>query len=173
MDLQYPIGIFEIDREISNSVVKTWIQSIENMPKKLKETVTNLTDEQLNTPYRPDGWTIRQVVHHLADSHMNAYIRFKLALTEENPIIKTYKEDKWAELPDSTLPIHLSISLLESLHKRWINILTTLTEEDLKRTFTHPELGLMPLGRNIGLYAWHGNHHIAHITELKKRMIWN
>ena len=172
MDLQYPIGQFQFDGEMTSNVISTWINEIEHLPAFLREAVQDLDDEQLDTAYRPGGWTVRQVVHHVADSHMNAYIRFKLALTEQNPVIKPYEEAKWAELSDYQLPIEPSLLLLETLHKRLTNLLRSLTAADLEKTFTHPESGTVTVGKNIGIYAWHGNHHIAHITSLRGRMGW-
>lgn len=131
-----------------------------------------LTDSQLDTPYRPGGWTIRQVVHHLPDSHMNAYIRFKLALTEDHPTIRPYYEDRWAELPDSKLPIEGSLDLLDSLHARWTKLLYSLDSITLDRTFRHPESGEVKLSENIGIYSWHGQHHIAQIISLRNREAW-
>ncbi len=166
MDERYPIGTFDFDGEITSSVADGWIKEIEDLPQLLRDAVKDLVDSQLDTPYRSGGWTIRQVVHHLADSHMNAYIRFKLALTEENPVIKPYEEGKWAELSDSQLSVDISLALLEALHIRWVNLLRSLVPEDLKRTFFHPESGHVSVGTNIGIYAWHGRHHLSHITSL-------
>lgn len=172
MDLRYPIGTFQFDGEITDSVISGWISEIEVLPELVRNAVQSLNDEQLNTAYRPGGWTVRQVIHHVADSHMNAYIRFKLALTEDNPTIKPYNETEWAELPDYALPVETSLVLLESLHSRWTTVLRSLTPADLNKTFTHPESGVVSLSRNIGIYAWHGNHHLAHITSLSQRMGW-
>ncbi|HYK73849.1 MAG TPA: bacillithiol transferase BstA [Pseudoneobacillus sp.] len=172
MDLRYPVGTFKYDGEPTNNVINAWINEIERAPQALREAVKDLAEEQLDTPYREGGWTVRQVVHHIVDSHINSYCRFKLALTEEQPIIKPYKEDKWAELSDSELPIEVSLILLENLHKRWVHLLRSLSTSDLKRTYMHPESGVIPLGLNIGLYAWHGRHHIAHITSLRERKNW-
>lgn len=172
MDARYPIGQFQFDGEIIQSVCNDWIHEIAILPESLKNAVKDLTDEQLDTPYRKEGWTVRQVVHHLADSHMNAYIRLKLALTEEKPLVKTYDETKWAELSDYQLPIEFSMSLLEGLHHRWVDLLRTLSPTDLEKTFVHPDLGEVSIGKNIGLYAWHGRHHLAHITTLRERMGW-
>jgi uncharacterized damage-inducible protein DinB len=150
-----------------------YINEIGATPYNLRNAVEGLSHQQLETPYRPGGWTLRQVVHHLADSHMNSYMRFKLALTEESPIIKPYHEDKWAELFDARVaPIESSLSLLESLHDRWVLLLRTLTPADFGRTFQHPERGTMTLARTLCLYAWHGRHHVAHITLLRERMGW-
>lgn len=172
MNTQYPIGTFEFDGEMTASVVEGWIREIEVLPSLLRDAVKDLDDEQLNTPYRTGGWTVRQVVHHLADSHMNAFVRCKLALTEENPVIKPYDEGKWAELPDYQLPIDLSLSLLDTLHIRWVEVLRNLTSVDLEKTFIHPDSGQVSVGRNIGIYAWHGRHHLAHITSLRGQQGW-
>lgn len=163
MDMKYPIGTFHFDGEITSSVTEKWINEIEELPSLLRDAVKDLDDEQLDTPYRSGGWTVRQVIHHLADSHMNAYVRFKLALTEEKPVIKPYDETNWAKLSDYTLPVDTSLSLLEALHKRWTNLLRSLTPADLKKTFIHPHSGEVSVGQNIGIYAWHGKHHLAHI----------
>ena len=143
-------------------------------PAELRAAVHGLSPEQLDTPYRLEGWTVRQVVHHLPDSHMNSFIRFKLALTEEEPTIKPYDEDLWARLGDvRNTPVEVSLRLLESLHQRWVVLLRSLGDEDWPRKFRHPELGVMSLERNLALYAWHGRHHVAHITALRERMGWN
>lgn len=172
MNEKYPIGKFQYDGEITDQVTEAWIQEIEDLPKLLRFSVEKLNQEQLDTPYRSGGWTIRQVVHHLADSHMNAYVRFKLALTEEKPTIKPYDEGKWAELPDSKLPIEISLAILDALHQRWVTLLRSLSNADMKRTFIHPESGEVSIGKNIGIYAWHGKHHLAHITSLSSRQGW-
>jgi hypothetical protein len=169
---RYPIGTFQYEGELTNSVTKGWITEIEALPGLLRDAVRDLDDEQLDTPYRLGGWTIRQVVHHLADSHMNAYVRFKLALTEENPVIKPYEESKWAELADYKLPIDISLSLLEVLHIRLTELLRSLSPADLERTFMHPDSGEVTVGINIGIYAWHGRHHLAQITSLSNRKGW-
>lgn len=166
MDPRYPIGKFQFAGEITESVVAGWINEIEALPGLLRKAVEELDDKQLDTPYRPGGWTIRQVVHHLADSHMNAYVRFKLALTEENPTIKPYEEGKWAELADSKLPVEISLSLLESLHHRLVHLLRSLSPADYKKTFIHPDSGVVSAGTNIGIYAWHGRHHLGHILNV-------
>ncbi|KYG31760.1 YfiT family bacillithiol transferase [Alkalihalobacillus trypoxylicola] len=172
MDLKYPVGKFEFNHEITNRVTEDWINEIEALPNLLRGAVKNLDNEQLDTPYRLEGWTVRQVIHHLADSHMNAYVRFKWALTEEKPVIKPYDETEWAELYDYKLPIDISLSLLEALHKRWTHLLLSLTPADMEKTFMHPESGEVSVGKNIGIYAWHGRHHLAHITSLCKRKNW-
>jgi DinB superfamily len=172
MNERYPIGTFHHEGEITSHVIKGWINDIEKLPLQLADAVVDLNDEQLDTPYRFGGWSVRQVVHHLADSHMNAFIRFKLAVTEDTPVIKTYEEGRWAKLADSKLPIDSSLTLLHALHKRWVELLNNLTPPDLKRTFIHPESGEISIEKNIGVYAWHGKHHLAHITSLTKRKSW-
>lgn len=169
---KYPIGKFQLEEDITESMTEGWINEIEELPRLLQEAVKDLDNEQLDTPYRSGGWTVRQVVHHLADSHMNAYIRFKLALTEESPLIKPYEEGKWAELPDNKLPVGISLSLLEALHIRWVKLLRSLSPADLEKTFIHPDLGNVSVGENIGIYAWHSRHHLAHITNLCIRKDW-
>lgn len=172
MDLRYPIGQFKQEGNLTMDIIERWIKEIEAAPSQLKEAVKGLSDDQLDTAYRPGGWTIRQVVHHLADSHLNSYIRFKLALTENNPTIKPYMEEKWAELSDSKLPVDISLSLLEALHSRWSTLLRSMQTTDLEKTFHHPDSGAVKLGLNIGIYAWHGRHHIAHILSLRNRLGW-
>ena len=158
---------------INKASIDKWIQEIELLPQKLSDAVKGLSADQLQTPYRPDGWTVQQVIHHIADSHMNAYIRFKLALTEDKPMIKPYEEKLWAELPDSKLvDINVSLDLIKSLHKRWTTLLRHLSEEELNKEFLHPNSGMKNLKETICHYAWHGNHHLAHITSLKQRMNW-
>lgn len=172
MEERYPIGFFEWDGDPDKVKLESWIKEIEDAPMQLRKAVAGLNDQQLDTAYRSGGWTVRQVVHHFPDSHLNSYIRFKLALTEKNPAIKPYQEDRWAELTDSRLPIEVSLQLLDALHERWVALLRTLDEKDLARTFYHPDSGEMNLARSIGLYAWHGKHHLAHITELRRRRNW-
>ena len=172
--LRYPIGKLVRPEHISAEDLKKWIEEIGSIPAKLRAAVSRLTDEQLDTPYRPDGWTVRQVVHHMADSHMNSFIRFKLALTEDNPTIKPYEEAAWAELPDAkTAPIESSLEILDGLHKRWVLLLSNMSEEDLKRTFFHPGYKTTnSLAMSVNLYRWHGFHHLAHITGLIERSGW-
>ncbi|WP_237690813.1 YfiT family bacillithiol transferase [Paenibacillus caui] len=172
MDIRYPIGKFEFEGEIPAAQREKWIAEISEFPGKLKEAVQGLSEEQLDLPYREGGWTVRKVVHHLADSHINSYTRFKLALTEEKPAIKPYFEDRWANLSDAlTGDIQISIKLLEALHTRWVILLNSLNEVDFKKQFYHPESGQsISLDYNLGFYAWHGNHHIAHITALRERL---
>lgn len=171
---RYPIGQFEKPAVIDHTVLSGWIQVITQYPDRLKAEVQKLTEEQLDTPYRTGGWTIRQVVNHTADSHMNAFIRIKLALTENLPVIKPYEEALWAELPDSkNYPIHASLSILEGLHNRWQVLLTALTDAQLKRCFVHPEHGKqISIEEAIGMYSWHCKHHLAHITSLKTLKGW-
>jgi hypothetical protein len=172
-DLSYPIGKFHFEGSLTDEQKRTMIGEIAETPAKLHAAVKGLSEAQLDTPYRPGGWTVRQVTHHVPDSHMNAYIRFKWALTETQPAIKAYEQQLWAELPDTKeTPIEVSLALLDSLHDRWVRLLRSITPEEWKRTFVHPELGVVILERNLGLYAWHGKHHVAHVTELRKRMGW-
>ncbi|MGG0655280.1 YfiT family bacillithiol transferase [Rummeliibacillus pycnus] len=167
-DERYPIGQFECDDVISKEQVAEWVEEIRVLPEQLTEVVKDLSDEELNRSYRENGWTVRQLVHHIADSHMNSYIRIKLALTEETPTIKPYEETEWAELPDSSLPISVSLQLIESLYVRWIYLLQSLTEEQLKRAFLHPVSGITTVEKSIGIYAWHGKHHLVHIQNALK-----
>ncbi|HXG63902.1 MAG TPA: bacillithiol transferase BstA [Blastocatellia bacterium] len=172
-DLRYPIGNFQVDNDITDEKRQVWIQQIAETPARLREAVAGLSPEQLETPYRPGGWTVRQVVHHVADSHLNSYIRFKLALTEREPTIKPYDEAQWAELIDGrAAPLEVSLALLDSLHTRWVMLLRSLSPEDFQRKFYHPERGPMNLNINLSLYAWHGRHHTAHITSLRERRGW-
>jgi uncharacterized damage-inducible protein DinB len=171
--LRYPIGRFKFNSEAGISEIKKWIADIRKHPANLKKAVRGLNEKKLDTPYREGGWTIRQVVHHLADSHINAYCRVKLTLTENTPTVKPYDEATWAGLADSKLPVKVSLSLLESLHERWAVLLKRLSPEDLERKYFHPESKReVPLKELIALYSWHGKHHTAHITLLRKRMKW-
>jgi len=172
-DLKYPIGKFNYDGPLTEENRQRLLGDIAQAPANLRSAVKGLSEAQLDTPYRPDGWTVRQVVHHVPDSHMNAFIRFKLALTEDEPTIKPYAEDRWAELADTkATPIEVSLTLLDSLHNRWVRLLRSLSPEDWKRTFRHPELGVMTLDKTLAMYAWHGRHHAAHITSLRERNGW-
>jgi len=171
-DPRYPIGKFSYTGPLSAEQKKQCLDDIEQTPARLRAAVRGLSDAQLDTPYRDGGWTVRQVVHHVPDSHMNSYVRFKLALTENSPTIKPYFEDRWAELPDSKAPIENSLVLLESLHHRWTPLLRSLSDADWSRTFTHPELGPMTLEKTLALYSWHGRHHVAHVTKLREKMGW-
>jgi hypothetical protein len=172
-DLRYPIGRWKPEDNVSDELRNAWILDIASCPKHLRQAVAGLNVEQLDTPYRPEGWTVRQVTHHVPDSHLNAYVRFKLALTEEKPTIKPYDEARWAELPDSRTPIEVSLDLLDSLHERWLRLLGSMTADQYRRSFIHPEHGReMRLDNVLGLYSWHSRHHVAHITSLRKRMGW-
>ena len=173
MDLRYPIGNFLFPQSTTLEQHQSWIADVAVLPATLRVAVAGLTPEQLETPYRPGGWTVRQVVHHVPDSHLNSYLRFKLALTEEEPTIKPYDEARWAELADSRItPVDVSITLLEALHDRWVRLMRSLSETDLARTLRHPEIGVVRLDQILALYAWHGKHHVAHITSLRERMGW-
>jgi DinB superfamily len=172
-DLQYPIGKFQYQGPPDETQKQKFLDEVSHAPANLRAAVTGLSERQLDTPYRPAGWTIRQVAHHLPDSHMNAFIRFKLALTEDQPTIKPYMEDRWAILGDvPATPIEVSLMLLESLHIRWMKLMGSLSAADWKRTFLHPELGPMTLEKTLALYAWHGKHHVAHVTSLRERNGW-
>ena len=171
-DLRYPVGKFAFPASVSPADLSEFLDRIAEAPSRLRAAVFGLSDARLDTPYRPGGWTVRQVVHHVPDSHMNSYMRFRLALTEDSPTIKPYDEALWAELADARLPVEPSLTLLESLHARWVPLLRSLSAADWKRTFRHPELGLVSLENNAALYAWHGRHHVAHITSLRARMNW-
>ncbi len=171
--LKFPIGQYHKKISPSREDLTAFISDIHLFPQRLREAVETLSQEQLDTAYRPDGWTIRQVIHHCADSHMNSFIRFKLALTEDTPTIKPYWEDRWAELIDSKMAIEFSLHILDGLHTRWTALLDALTAAELKRTFIHPEHNdPFKIDEYIGMYAWHCNHHLAHIKELKKRKGW-
>lgn len=172
--LKYPIGKFEFPTEYSSEYLLDKILEIESFPERLKKETLHLTDEQLDTPYRPNGWTVRQVIHHCAESHMNCFIRIKWALTENNPVIKPYDETLWSELPDNLkMPIQPTLTLLEGLHFRLVYIMRNLTDADLEKSFVHPENNSeYRIKQLIGTYAWHGNHHLAHITTLKKYKNW-
>jgi hypothetical protein len=172
-DPRYPIGKFTYEGPLTDDKKQKFLDDICHAPANLRAAVSGLNEQQLDTPYRPGGWTVRQVVHHVPDSHMNSYMRFKLALTEDEPTIKPYAEDRWAVLADTqSTPIEVSLMLLESLHTRWMRLLGSLAAADWKRTFRHPELGLVTLERNLALYAWHGRHHVAHITSLREQKGW-
>jgi uncharacterized damage-inducible protein DinB len=173
LDLRYPIGLFQPRYELAPAERAAAIEQIAQAPDRLKAAISGLSAEQLNTPYREGGWTVRQVVHHLADSHMNAYVRFKLALTEREPTVKTYDEALWAELPDSRLTgVEGSLALLDALHRRWVILLKAMRPEDFARRINHPELGVISLDWLLGEMAWHGVHHVAHITSLRERLGW-
>lgn len=174
-DLRYPVGPFRFDGAVTAARREQWIGEIAAAPAQLRAAVAGLSSAQLDTPYREHGWTVRQVVHHLPDSHLNAYTRIKLALTEDVPTIKPYEEALWAELPDATGgPIEPSLALLQSLHERWLLLLRQLRPADFERRFRHPEHGrIFGLDEAVAMYAWHGRHHVAHITSLRRRMEWS
>jgi DinB family protein len=174
-DLRYPVGRFNWEGpEPSSAERGKMIAELEAAPARMRAAVAGLTKKQLDTPYRPEGWTVRQLTHHVPESHMNAYIRFKLALTEDVPTIKPYMEDRWAKLADvPTTPIENSLELLTSLHQRWVRLLQSMSDADFARTYFHPEKGAaLTLGKTLALYAWHGKHHAAHVTALRERMGW-
>ena len=173
--LKFPIGKFDKPSKITEDILKIWVSDISTFPKRLSSEVLNLNDTQLDTQYRPDGWTLRQVVHHCADSHMNSFTRLKLTLTEDQPTIKPYFEERWAELHDAKgMPIEPSLKMIEGIHERWTVLLKHLSDEQYARIFIHPEHGkTFRVDENIGVYAWHCNHHLAHITETIKRNNWN
>lgn len=171
-DLRYPIGKPERPDKLTEAQRREFIQAIAEAPAKLRAAVAGLSQQQLDTQYRPGGWTVRQVVHHLADSHMNSFTRFKLALTENEPTIKPYDEALWAELPDSKGPIDSSLTLLDSLHQRWVSLLNAIPPADWAKKFNHPESGPQTLDKALAVYGWHGRHHVAHITALRERNGW-
>jgi uncharacterized damage-inducible protein DinB len=172
-DLSYPIGRFERPTEFTDSSRAAAVLAIAAAPSDLRSAVRGLTAAQLDTPYRPGGWTVRQLVHHVADSHLNAYVRTRLALTEANPTIKPYEEQLWAELPDAkTMPVEVSLTLLDALHDRWIALLRTFGEAEFTRTLVHPQNGPMTMDGMLALYAWHGKHHVAHVMALRSRSGW-
>ena len=173
MELRYPVGKFHYEGEMTEEARRRAIEEIAATPAKLRVAVKGLTPQQLDTPYRPEGWTVRQVVHHLPDSHLNAYVRFKLALTEDAPTIKPYEQERWAKLEDTQkTPVEVSLALLDSLHQRWVVLLKSLGPVDFARTFRHPEQGIVTLDKQLALYAWHGRHHVAHVAALRERMGW-
>lgn len=173
MDLSYPIGPCEYPEVVSSAARKQHIEELAAAPTHLREAARGLNDAQLDTPYRPGGWTVRQVVHHFADSHTNAYIRFRLALTEDEPTIRPYDQEKWAKLVDATtLPVEVSLQMIGSLHRRWVALLSSLSEADFARRLRHPELGVLRLDTYLASYAWHCRHHAAHITSLRVRLNW-
>jgi hypothetical protein len=172
-DFRYPVGRFRFPDAVSAEDLAAFMTQIADAPARMRAAVAGLDDGQLDTRYRPGGWTVRQVVHHVPDSHMNSYVRFRLALTEDDPVIKPYEEALWAELADArAMPIEPSLVLLESLHARWLPLLRSMSEAEWKRSFRHPELGPVRLEQNAALYAWHSRHHVGHITALRERMGW-
>lgn len=173
MDPSYPIGKFQPQESYTADDIKAFIARIEALPSKLEAAVKGMSDQQLDTPYRDGGWTVRQVVHHVPDSHMNAYIRTKWALSESSPVIKAYDEKFWATTPETKLAPEISLNVLKSLHTKWVLLLKGLSPADIKKDFIHPDTKKnVPLDRLIHTYAWHGDHHLAHITTLKDRMGW-
>ncbi|OEK05518.1 YfiT family bacillithiol transferase [Roseivirga misakiensis] len=173
-NLSYPIGPFVAPKNIDQAQIDSWIQEIAELPAKFSATITGLSNDQLDTPYRPGGWTVRQVIHHLPDSHIGSYCRFHWALTEDNPTIKAYDEKAWANLSyQKEVPIESSLGMLDHIHARWVVLMKKLTDTDLEKTYVHPEDGKVYILREVvGMYAWHGNHHLAHVVNLKKRMDW-
>jgi hypothetical protein len=172
-DPRYPVGKFEPPATLSDTERRQRIIDLEQLPAKMRAAVKGMSEAQLDTPYRDGGWTVRQVVHHVPDSHLNAYVRWKLTLTEDTPTIKPYAEAEWAKLADSALPVELSLNLLEGVHGRWVAVIKAMKAEQWSREFFHPELNKkMNLDQLLALYAWHSRHHLAHITELKKRKGW-
>jgi hypothetical protein len=170
--MKYPVGKFNPPASYTDDDIRHWINEIKMLPGQMRQAIISLNDKQLDTPYRTGGWTLRQVVHHVADSHMNSIIRFKLALTEDNPTIKPYEEAYWALQPDYRLPVESSLRILEGIHIRWVGLLESFTENEWNKTFTNPESGqTLSLKRALGMYAWHGRHHLAHITETVKKFV--
>jgi hypothetical protein len=172
MDLRFPVGTFQFTGPNTPEQRQNLINVIAEAPAKLKQATDGFSAEQLDTPYRPDGWNVRQVVHHIADSHVNAFSRFKMALTEDNPTIKPYDEAAWANLEDSRGPIEDSLAIVGALHSRWVLLLQSMKADQFDRAYNHPEMGLVSIDKGVSLYAWHSRHHVAHITELKARMGW-
>jgi uncharacterized damage-inducible protein DinB len=170
VDPRYPTGKLTFDRDVTPEKRRPWIEAIRTTPAKLRAAATGLTDTQLDTPYREGGWTVRQVIHHVPESHANAFVRFKLALTEDSPTIKPYSEDAWAKLPDvARASIESSLKLVEALHERWVTLLDVMTDADFRRPLTHPERGQITLDTLLQIYAWHGPHHIAHVELVRRR----
>ena len=172
-DLRFPIGRFSPPAASPAEVRAAHLETLGMLADRLRAAVSGLSDPQLDTPYRPEGWTVRQVVHHVADSHTNCYIRFKLALTEDWPTVKPYSEVAWANLPDSRrLPVDVSLAMIEALHGRWVRLLEAMSEEDFDKGYVHPEQGRQNLAKVLALYEWHSRHHTAHITSLRARQGW-
>jgi len=174
-DLRYPVGKFTFDGDHGEKRRREWIDQVREAPARLRAAVDGLSASQLDTPYREGGWTLRQVAHHVPDSHLNAYTRFKLALTEDEPTIKPYLEARWAELPDvKATPVEVSLDLLAAIHRRWLVVIEAMGDKDFDRTYRHPEHAnrVFRLGETLALYAWHGRHHVAHVTETRKRLGW-
>lgn len=171
-DPRYPIGPLSLPASMPPSQRAAAISDVEAAPGRIRAAVSGMSDAQLDTPYREGGWTVRQLVHHVADSHLNAYCRLKLTLTEDLPTIRTYEQARWAELPDSALPVSVSLDLLDSVHRRWVVLWRAMSEQDWTRRLDHPEVGEMGVDQLLALYAWHGEHHAAHITALTERQGW-
>ncbi len=172
-DLRYPIGPFEAGAPPDFGMRLKMLSELAEVPNRLRAAVAGLSDGQLDTPYRPDGWTVRQVVHHLADAQLNWYVRTKLALTEDEPVVRPYDEVRWAELHDArTAPLEPSLMLLDGLHRRWVELFKSLAEEHWKRKIMHPERGILVLDAMLPMHVWHGRHHTAHIVELRNRLGW-
>jgi uncharacterized damage-inducible protein DinB len=172
-NLSYPIEKYDKNTKINSEQRKQFIREIAALPNQLREAVENLSDQQLDTPYRPEGWTLRQVIHHVGDSHLNSFIRFKLALTEENPTIRPYAEDLWAQTAEYKMPVEVSLDLIDSLHQRWATLLESMSDKDFAKILNHPETGTWTLENLLGMYVWHGKHHTAHINNLKQRNGWS
>lgn len=172
-ELRYPLGRFKGVADLSVAAAAPLVDQIAALPDELRAAVADLSADQLGTQYRPEGWSVAQVVHHVADSHMNAFVRCKLVLTEDQPTVTSYRQDAWAATADNSVDVMTSVTLIEALHRRWVALLRPVSAADLERTFVHPEHGrAISLGWNVGLYAWHGRHHLAHITELRRREGW-
>ena len=171
-DPRYPIGPLSLPPALGSSERAAAISEVDAAPQLLRDAVSGMSDAQLDTPYREGGWTVRQLVHHVADSHLNAYCRLKLTLTEDVPLIRTYEQAQWAELPDSELPASVSLDLLDSVHRRWVVLWRAMSEQDWTRRLEHPEVGEMGVDQLLALYAWHGKHHVAHVTHLTERLGW-
>jgi len=172
-DKRYPVGPYVKPAGISAVERERFVDEIAGIPARLRAAVSGLSDSQMDTPYREGGWTVRQVVHHIPDSHLNAYVRFKLALTEDRPLIRTYEEALWAETPEAkTGPVEMSLGLLDAIHARWIAAIRSIEPGMFERQYRHPELGLTSLNEQLSHYAWHGRHHVAQITSLRRRMGW-
>ena len=171
---RYPIGPFVVPNEISENDIQDWIKTIERLPSRIKASIDGWTDAQLDTPYREGGWTVRQLIHHISDSHMNSLMRFKLGLTEHNPKIKTYDQDAWSSLPDyALLPASTSLAMLEAIHLKMVSLFKNMSQDDFKRTIFHPEMNKsISLEKLLALYNWHSNHHLSHITKLKEANQW-
>ena len=173
MDIRYPAGRYQFPEEVTAETRNAWIDALRSAPHQLRDATRGLSDEQLDTPYREQGWSPRQIVHHVADSHLHSYIRFKGTLTEDTPTVKAYLQNAWAETPENAGPIEPSLDLLDALHRRWVHLLERLADVDWQRAFIHPESGrTITLEWNLGLYAWHGRHHAAQIEALRERQGW-